>query len=175
MNLLVEAASSKDAEILTSYCCCLSIIINKFLQQLLLKMRLIDLPLYHASHNAVVFQDSFWQSSLLRRKLEFASFEFFWNFVFDSVDNIFSFWLNILPHEPRLNEMGPVLSFPTARPVCCLDVTALTAGIVALHLKQAVCAAHRLPLGSSDPALIYITILIWKLDCLYAWLSFLSR
>lgn len=80
MNLLVEAAPSKDTETLTSYFCCLSIIINKFLRQLLLKMRLVDLlrlvdlPLYHASHNAVVFQDSFWQSSLISQKLEFASF-----------------------------------------------------------------------------------------------------
>lgn len=74
----------------------------------------------------------------------------------------------MLSHEPRPNEMGPGLSFPTAHPVCCLDVTALAAGIVALHLKQAVCAACRLPLGSSDPVLIYITILISKLDCLYA-------
>lgn len=55
MNLLVEAARGKDAETPISYCCCLSIIINKFLRQLLWKMRLIDLPLYRASHNAVVF------------------------------------------------------------------------------------------------------------------------
>lgn len=55
MNLLVEAAPGKDAETLTSYCFCLSVIINKFLRQLLWKMRLIDLPLYRASHNAVFF------------------------------------------------------------------------------------------------------------------------
>jgi len=55
MGLLVEAAPGKDAETLTSHCCCLSVVINKFLRQLLWKMRLMDLPLYHTSHNAVFF------------------------------------------------------------------------------------------------------------------------
>lgn len=52
--------------------------------------------------------------------------------------------------------------------VCCLGVTAFAAGVVALHMKQVVRAACRLPLCSSEPVLICITVLIGEVDCLYA-------
>lgn len=45
--------------------------------------------------------------------------------------------------------------------VCCLADAVLVAGIAVLHMKQVVRAACRLPLCSSEPVLIYITILIW--------------
>lgn len=52
--------------------------------------------------------------------------------------------------------------------VCCLADAVLVAGIAVLHMKQVVHAACRLPLCSSELVLIYITILICALDCLYA-------
>lgn len=52
--------------------------------------------------------------------------------------------------------------------VCCLADAVLVAGIAVLHMKQVVRAACRLPLCSSELVLIYITILICALDCLYA-------
>lgn len=52
--------------------------------------------------------------------------------------------------------------------VCCLADTVLVAGMAALHMKQVVRAACRLPLRGSEPGLIYITILMCTLDCLYA-------
>lgn len=52
--------------------------------------------------------------------------------------------------------------------VCRLGVTALAAGVVALHVKQVVRAACRLPLCSSEPVLICITILIGEVDCPHA-------
>jgi len=70
----------------------------------------------------------------------------------------------MLSHAPRLNEVGPGYHFQLfTLSVCRLGVTAL-----ALHMKQVVRAACRLPLCSSEPVLLSITILLCKLDCLYA-------
>lgn len=52
--------------------------------------------------------------------------------------------------------------------VCCLADAVLVAGLAVLHMKQVVRAACSLPLCSSELVLIYITILICTLDCLYA-------